>query len=196
MAAIGSEIERLIQLLAKLPGLGPRSARRAALALLKKRDTLLEPLADSLREAADAILTCEVCGNLDSTSPCAICADPRRDSHVLCVVEDVADLWALERAGVFRGRYHVLGGALSALDGVTPERLNVSTLLERVKDGVEEVILAMNATVEGQTTAHYLMDLLGDMKVTRLAHGVPVGGELDYLDEGTLSAAFKARRAL
>ena len=196
MAAIGSEIERLIQLLAKLPGLGPRSARRAALALLKKRDTLLEPLADSLREAADAILTCEVCGNLDTQSPCAICSDGRRDSHLLCVVEDVADLWALERAGVFRGRYHVLGGALSALDGITPERLNVVQLLERVKHGVDEVILAMNATVEGQTTAHYLMDLLGDMKVTRLAHGVPVGGELDYLDEGTLSAAFKARRAL
>ena len=196
MAAIGSEIERLIQLLAKLPGLGPRSARRAALALLKKRDTLLEPLADSLREAADAILTCENCGNLDTQSPCAICSDSRRDSHLLCVVEDVADLWALERAGVFRGRYHVLGGALSALDGVTPERLNVGQLLERVKHGVDEVILAMNATVEGQTTAHYLMDLLGDMKVTRLAHGVPVGGELDYLDEGTLSAAFKARRAL
>jgi recombination protein RecR len=196
MAAIGSEIERLIQLLSKLPGLGPRSARRAALALLKKRDTLLEPLADSLREAADAILSCEVCGNLDTQSPCAICSDPRRDSHLLCVVEDVADLWALERAGVFRGRYHVLGGALSALDGITPERLNVTQLLERVKLNVDEVILAMNATVEGQTTAHYLMDLLGDMKVTRLAHGVPVGGEHDYLDEGTLSAAFKARRAL
>src|SRR5215472_18326318 len=198
MAAIGSEIERLIQLLAKLPGLGPRSARRAALALLKKRDTLLEPLADSLREAADAIHTCEVCGNLDTQSPCAICSDSRRDSHVLCVVEDVADLWALERAGVFRGRYHVLGGALSALDGVTPEKLNLSTLLDRVRGGVEEVILAMNATVEGQTTAHYLIDALqpSGIKVTRLAHGVPVGGELDYLDEGTLSAAFKARRAL
>ena len=196
MAAIGSEIERLIQLLAKLPGLGPRSARRAALVLLKKRDTLLEPLTAALREAADAILTCEVCGNLDTTSPCAICNDPRRDPHLLCVVEDVADLWALERAGVFRGRYHVLGGALSALDGVTPDRLNVGGLLTRVKQNVDEVILAMNATVEGQTTAHYLMDLLGDMKVTRLAHGVPVGGELDYLDEGTLSAAFKARRAL
>jgi recombination protein RecR len=199
MAAIGSEIERLIQLLAKLPGLGPRSARRAALALLKKRDTLLEPLAEALREAADAILTCDVCGNLDTQSPCAICSDTRRDSHILCVVEDVADLWALERAGVFRGRYHVLGGALSALDGVTPERLNVAQLLERVSgsgQGIEEVILAMNATVEGQTTAHYLMDILGDRKVTRLAHGVPVGGELDYLDEGTLSAAFKARRSL
>ena len=195
-SVVGPEIEKLIQLLARLPGLGPRSARRAALALLKKRDTLLEPLADSLREAADAIVSCEVCGNLDTQSPCAICSDPRRDPHILCVVEDVADLWALERASVFRGRYHVLGGALSALDGVTPERLNVAKLLERVKSGVDEVILAMNATVEGQTTAHYLMDLLEGMKVTCLAHGVPVGGELDYLDEGTLSAAFKARRAL
>ncbi len=194
--AAGSEIERFIQLLAKLPGLGPRSARRAALVLLKKRDVLLEPLAAAMQAAAAATRTCEDCGNLDTVSPCTICRDTRRDSTILCVVEDVADLWALERAGVFRGRYHVLGGALSALDGVTPERLNVSTLLERVKDGVDEVILAMNATVEGQTTAHYLMDMLGDMKVTRLAHGVPVGGELDYLDEGTLSAAFKARRSL
>ncbi len=195
-ATIGSEIERLIQLLSKLPGLGPRSARRAALALLKKRDTLMEPLSAALKDAAAAIRDCEICGNLDTRSPCAICADPRRDGHILCVVEDVADLWALERAGVFRGRYPVLGGALSALDGVTPEKLNVGGLAERVKNGVDEVILAMNATVEGQTTAHYLMDMLTDVKVTRLAHGVPVGGELDYLDEGTLSAAFKARRAL
>ena len=195
--ASGSEIERLIQLLAKLPGLGPRSARRAALVLLKKRDLLLEPLAAAMAEAAAATRTCAVCGNLDTTSPCTICRDSRRDPHLLCVVEDVADLWALERANVFRGRYHVLGGALSALDGVTPDRLNIASLLDRAKaDGVEEVVLAMNATVEGQTTAHYLMDLLGDLKVTRLAHGVPVGGELDYLDEGTLSAAFKARRAL
>jgi recombination protein RecR len=194
----GPEIERLIQLLAKLPGLGPRSARRAALILLKKRDQLLEPLSLAMRDAASAIKTCETCGNLDTTSPCALCRDPRRDAHVLCVVEDVADLWALERAGVFRGKYHVLGGALSALDGVTPERLNVPALIERVKGGVDEVILAMNATVEGQTTAHYLMDTLVHtaVKVTRLAHGVPVGGELDYLDEGTLSAAFKARRSL
>jgi recombination protein RecR len=196
MPAIGSEIERFIQLLSKLPGLGPRSARRAALALLKKRDTLLEPLAEAMLAAAHATRSCEICGNLDSTSPCAICADARRDGHVLCVVEDVADLWALERAGVFRGRYHVLGGALSALDGVTPEKLNVAGLVTRTKDGVDEVILAMNATVEGQTTAHYLMDVLTGVKVTRLAHGVPVGGELDYLDEGTLSAAFKARRSL
>ncbi len=198
MSATGSEIERLIQLLARLPGLGPRSARRAALVLLKKRDVLLEPLALAMQDAAAAIRSCAVCGNLDTVSPCAICTDSRRDPHLLCVVEDVADLWALERAAVFRGRYHVLGGALSALDGVTPERLNVAALLDRVKQGIEEVILAMNATVEGQTTAHYLMDLLeqGSVKVTRLAHGVPVGGELDYLDEGTLSAAFKARRGL
>ena len=194
----GPEIERLIQLLSKLPGLGPRSARRAALALLKKREQLLEPLGTAMRDAAAAIKTCEVCGNLDTTSPCSLCSDPRRDGHVLCVVEDVADLWALERASVFRGRYHVLGGALSALDGITPEKLNMAPLIARVRDGVEEVILAMNATVEGQTTAHYLMDALAasTVKVTRLAHGVPVGGELDYLDEGTLSHAFKARRSL
>ena len=197
MSTIGPEIERLIQLLAKLPGLGPRSARRAALALLKKRETLLEPLTSALGEAAAAIKTCEVCGNLDTSSPCVLCCDPRRDARLLCVVEDVADLWALERAGVFRGRYHVLGGALSALDGITPERLNVAALLARAKD-VDEIIIAVNATVEGQTTAHYLLDALASSgaKVTRLAHGVPVGGELDYLDEGTLSAAFKARRAL
>ena len=161
MSTIGPEIERLIQLLAKLPGLGPRSARRATLELLKKREALLEPLSQALREAAAAIKTCEVCGNLDTASPCALCRDPRRDSRLLCVVEDVADLWALERASVFHGRYHVLGGALSALDGITPERLNVASLLARAK-GVDEVILAMNATVEGQTTAHYLLDALAE----------------------------------
>jgi recombination protein RecR len=194
----GPENERLIQLLSKLPGLGPRSARRAALALLKKREVLLEPLGLAMRDAAAAIKTCEVCGNLDTSSPCSLCNDPRRDAQILCVVEDVADLWALERASVFRGKYHVLGGALSALDGITPEKLNMAPLIARVRDGVEEVILAMNATVEGQTTAHYLMDALAasTVKVTRLAHGVPVGGELDYLDEGTLSHAFKARRSL
>ncbi|HUO94431.1 MAG TPA: recombination mediator RecR [Rhizomicrobium sp.] len=198
MSALGPEIEKLMQLLAKLPGLGPRSARRVALQLLKKRETLMAPLAAAMRDALKAIRDCELCGNLDTTSPCAICRDERRESHVLCVVEDVADLWALERAGVFRGRYHVLGGALSALDGVTPERLNIAPLLRRLGNSVDEVILAMNATVEGQTTAHYLMDVLGahNVKVTRLAHGVPVGGELDYLDEGTLSAAFKARRTI
>lgn len=194
---IGPEIERLIQLLAKLPGFGPRSARRAVLVLLKKRESLLQPLAEALSTADAAIKTCEVCGNLDTSSPCALCRDAKRDPKILCVVEDVADLWALERAGVFRGRYHVLGGALSALDGVTPDKLNVAALVERAA-AVDEVILAMNATVEGQTTAHYLIDALAPcgVKVTRLAHGVPVGGELDYLDEGTLSAAFKARRTL
>jgi recombination protein RecR len=195
----GPEIERLVQLLARLPGLGPRSARRAALALLKKRETLLDPLASAMAAAAAAIKTCSACGNLDTTDPCSLCRDPRRETGVLCVVEDVADLWALERASVFKGRYHVLGGALSALDGVTPEKLNVGGLLDRVRgESVGEVILAMNATVEGQTTAHYLMDALepAGIKVTRLAHGVPVGGELDYLDEGTLSAAFKARRPI
>jgi recombination protein RecR len=194
----GPEIEKLVQLLAKLPGLGPRSARRAALVLLKKRETLLEPLGQAMRDAAAAICVCETCGSLDTVSPCAICRDPRRDSHILCVVEDVADLWALERAGVFKGRYHVLGGALSALDGVTPEKLNVAPLAARVANGIDEVVLAMNATVEGQTTAHYLMDVLvgSKAKLTRLAHGVPVGGELDYLDEGTLSAAFRARREM
>ncbi|HWU25694.1 MAG TPA: recombination mediator RecR [Rhizomicrobium sp.] len=198
MSTTGPEIEKLVQLLARLPGLGPRSARRVALQLLKKRETLLAPLASAMQDAARSIRDCETCGNLDTTSPCAICRDPRRDCHILCVVEDVADLWALERAGVFRGRYHVLGGALSALDGVTPEKLNIAPLLARLDGSVDEVILAMNATVEGQTTAHYLMDVLGQksVKVTRLAHGVPVGGELDYLDDGTLSAAFKARRTM
>src|ERR1041385_473717 len=167
----GAEIERLIQLLAKLPGLGPRSARRAALVMLKQREALLEPLGAAMREAAASIRNCDICGNLDTASPCSLCRDPRRDPAVLCVVEDVADLWALERAGVFKGRYHVLGGALSALDGVTPEKLNVGPLLSRVRDGVDEIILAMNATVEGQTTAHYLMDALAatNVKVTRLA---------------------------
>jgi len=192
----GQEIERLIQLLAKLPGLGPRSARRAALALLKKRETLLEPLAQAMASAAAALKQCSACGNLDTTNPCGLCRNPERDNGIICVVEDVADLWALERAGIFRGRYHVLGGALSALDGVTPERLNIAPLVQRASNGAAEVILAMNATVEGQTTAHYLLDILEplNVKVTRLAHGVPVGGELDYLDEGTLSAAFTARR--
>ncbi len=194
----GAEIERLIQLLARLPGLGPRSARRAALHLLNKRDALLQPLALALRDVADKVQTCASCGNLDSHNPCAICSDTRRDDALLCVVESVADLWALERSGVFRGRYHVLGGTLSALDGRGPADLNVDGLLGRVADGsrVREVIIATNATVEGQTTAHYLTDRLlpAGVSVTRLAHGVPVGGELDYLDDGTLGAALKARR--
>ena len=192
------EIERLIQMLAKLPGLGPRSARRAALFLLKRRETLLEPLATALAAASQSVRTCGICGNLDASDPCSVCADGRRDRAVVCVVEDVADLWALERTASFRGSYHILGGTLSALDGRGPEDLNISTLVSRVSaGGVSEVILATSATVEGQTTAHYVTDRLedlgGELRITRLAHGVPVGGELDYLDDGTLSAALKAR---
>ena len=193
-----TEIERLIQLLAKLPGLGPRSARRAALHLIKRREALLEPLAAALVEAARKIRPCSVCGNIDTADPCGICTDPRRDGATLCVVEDVSDLWALERTQSFKGRYHVLGGTLSALDGIGPEELNIAGLLERSRHGVKEVILALNATVEGQTTAHYIMDRLAGtgVEVTRLAHGVPVGGELDYLDDGTLTAALRARRPI
>ncbi len=195
----GPEIERLIQLMARLPGLGPRSARRAVLHLLKKKDALLVPLAATLREVGESIHACSTCGNLDTSDPCAICADPRRDETLLCVVESVADLWALERSGIFRGRYHVLGGTLSALDGIGPSDLNVDSLIGRVAQGrMKEVIIATNATVEGQTTAHYITDRLQDsgVAITRLAHGVPVGGELDYLDDGTLGAALKARRPL
>jgi recombination protein RecR len=193
----GPEIERLIQLLAKLPGLGPRSARRAALHLIKKKDELLVPLASAMDVAVEAILVCSTCGNIDTRDPCTICSDPRRDPTTIVVVEDVADLWALERAAVINGRYHVLGGALSPLDGIGPEELGIARLVERIAaGGVDEVILAVNATVEGQTTAHFIMDQLAGLpvKVSRLAHGVPVGGELDYLDEGTLSAAIKSRR--
>ena len=193
----GPEIERLVQLLAKLPGLGPRSGRRAALHLLDRRETLLSPLAQALSEAAVTVLPCSDCGNLDSHDPCAICADPRRDAAILCVVESVDDLWALERSCAFAGRYHVLGGVLSALDGVGPDDLNIASLIARAGDTtVKEVILATGATVDGQTTAHYLTDRLSgrDVTVSRLAHGVPVGGELDYLDDGTLNAALKARR--
>lgn len=195
----GPEIERLIQLLARLPGLGPRSARRAVLHLLKKKDVLLVPLAATLKEVGENVHACSICGNLDSRDPCAICTDPRRDEALLCVVESVADLWALERASVFRGRYHVLGGTLSALDGVGPTDLNVDGLIGRVQAGkIREVIIATNATVEGQTTAHYITDRLAalNVQISRLAHGVPVGGELDYLDDGTLGAALKARRPL
>jgi recombination protein RecR len=192
-----SDIDRLIQLLAKLPGLGPRSARRAALQLLKKREMLMQPLARALDEAAANIRNCSACGNLDTTDPCAICTDPRRDPATICVVADVADLWALERAASYRGRYHVLGGTLSALDGIGPDQLNIAGLVRRAGDPqVKEVILATGATVDGQTTAHYIADRLTglDVTVSRLAHGVPVGGELDYLDDGTLTAALKARR--
>ena len=195
----GSEIERLIQLLARLPGLGPRSARRAALHLMRRRESLLAPLAAAMTVAVDAIRTCSDCGNIDTTDPCAICADPERDGSMICVVEEVGDLWALERTGAFAGRYHVLGGTLSALDGRGPDDLNVVSLVARAAaPGVGEVILATSATVEGQTTAHYVTDRLAECNVTvsQLAHGVPVGGELDYLDDGTLSAALKARRPL
>ncbi|MCK9553879.1 recombination mediator RecR [Aquamicrobium sp.] len=194
----GPEIERLIQLLAKVPGLGPRSARRAALHLIKKKDQLLAPLTAAMGEALDKVRVCSTCGNVDTSDPCTICSDPRRDPATLIVVEDVSDLWALERAAAMNVRYHVLGGTLSPLDGIGPDQLNIRTLVDRVAAcEVKEVILAVNATVEGQTTAHYLTDQLSDLdvKVTRLAHGVPVGGELDYLDEGTLTAALKSRTA-
>ncbi|HEV2188193.1 MAG TPA: recombination mediator RecR [Stellaceae bacterium] len=192
-----SELDTLIQLLAKLPGLGPRSARRAALHLIKRRESVMEPLAAALRDAAAAIRPCPVCGNLDTVEPCAICRDPRRDPNLICVVEDLADLWALERTAAFRGRYHVLGGTLSALDGVGPEDLAIGKLVARLSPGME-LILALNATVDGQTTAHYIADraVPTGATVSRLAQGVPIGGELDYLDEGTLTAALKARRSL
>jgi recombination protein RecR len=193
----GPEIERLIQILAKLPGLGPRSARRAVLHLIKNRDKLLSPLAAALAEARDKVVVCSTCGNVDTSDPCSLCSDPRRDSQTLCVVEDVSDLWALERAGAWSGQYHVLGGTLSAIEGIRPEDLTIARLAERAAaPNVKEVVLAVNATVEGQTTAHYITDRLKHLpiKLSRLAHGVPVGGELDYLDEGTLTAAIRSRR--
>ena len=195
----GPEIERLVQLLSKLPGLGPRSARRAVLHLIRKRTELLTPLADAMQVAVERILICDACGNIDTCQPCTVCTDPRRDSSVIVVVESVGDLWALERAGAMRARYHVLGGTLSPLDGIGPKDLHIDALVSRCTDeNVKEVILAVNATVDGQTTAHYITDLLSHfhIKVTRLAHGVPVGGELDYLDEGTLSAAMRQRTAM
>lgn len=195
----GAEIERLVQLLARLPGLGPRSARKATLALLKRRKDLLEPLSAAMTEAAQRITECAVCGNLDTLSPCTICIDGRRDRSLIVVVEDVGDLWALERAGVVKAVYHVLGGHLSPLDGIGPDRLNIGRLLERVAEGgVTEVLLALNATVEGQSTAHYLTEQLAPsgVVVSRLAQGVPMGGELDYLDEGTLAAAIRSRRRM
>jgi recombination protein RecR len=192
----GPEIERLIQLLARLPGLGPRSARRAALHLIRKREQLLGPLAEAMQTARERVVTCAICGNVDTRDPCTVCLDARRDPTMIVVVESVADLWALERAGALRAPYHVLGGTLSPLDGIGPDDLNLSGLLARVGEGViKEVILAVNATVDGQTTAHYITDLLSahPVKITRLAHGVPVGGELDYLDDGTLAAAMRQR---
>ncbi|MCY3670141.1 MAG: recombination mediator RecR [Alphaproteobacteria bacterium] len=193
------DLETLIRLLARLPGLGPRSARRAALHLVKRREGLMVPLARVLEAASESIAACSECRNLDTTDPCGVCADPSRDPAALCVVEDVSDLWALERTGAFRGRYHVLGGVLSALDGVGPEELGIAALVARARaPGITEVVLATGATVEGQTTAHYLAERLGDcgVSVTRLAHGVPVGGALDYLDDGTLTTALRARRPL
>ena len=191
----GPEIERLISLLAKLPGLGPRSARRAALDLIKKKDGLMRPLLSALEQAVEHIAPCDVCGNIDTQNPCHICTAPGRDQSVICIVQEVGDLWAMERAGAFRGRYHVLGGTLSALNGIRPDDLNMGSLFSRLNGDVKEVILAMNATVDGQTTAHYITDQIEgqEVKITRLAHGVPVGGELDYLDDGTITAALNRR---
>jgi len=198
-ASAGPEIERLIALLSKLPGLGPRSGRRAALALLKKRDTLLAPLTAAMVDAQAKVRTCSTCGSLDTTDPCAVCADETRDGRLICVVEEVGSLWAMERGGQFKGRYHVLGGLLSALDGIGPEALRIGELLARVSGGeVAEVILALPATVDGQTTAHYLAERLANsnagVSVTMLARGVPVGGDLDWLDDGTIAQALRARR--
>lgn len=193
------QIEALSQALARLPGLGPRSARRAVLHLMKRRESALEPLLAALRDVAARLSTCSICGNLDTSDPCGICTDARRDDRLLCVVEEVADLWALDRSRLFPGRYHVLGGRLSALEGVRPEDLGIDTLVARVaKGGIDEVVLAMNATLEGQTTAHYLAERLEKfpIRLTQLAHGLPVGGELDYLDEGTLAQALRARRPI
>ncbi|HET6388683.1 recombination mediator RecR [Hyphomicrobium sp.] len=195
----GPEIERLVQLLARLPGLGPRSARKAVLSLLKRRNELLVPLSSALQQAIEKIAECPVCGNLDTVSPCSVCADPRRDKSLIVVVEEVGDLWALERASVVSAQYHVLGGHLSPLDGIGPDKLNIATLVARAQSpDVKEILLALNATVEGQSTAHFISDQLAAAGVTvsRLAQGVPIGGELDYLDDGTLAAAFKARRKL
>lgn len=191
------EIEALAQALSRLPGLGPRSARRAVLHLIKRRETALAPLLDALAAVNDRLVTCATCGNVDTTDPCAICADPRRDARALCVVEEVADLWALDRSRLFPGRFHVLGGRLSALEGVRPEDLSIDALMRRIEGGgIDEVVLAVNATLEGQTTAHYLAERIERLpvRVTQLAHGLPVGGELDYLDEGTLAQALRARR--
>ncbi len=193
------EIETLTAALAKLPGLGPRSARRAVLWLIKRRESALGELLEALDAVREGLVECKTCGNVDTSDPCAICADPRRDMRALCVVEDVADLWALDRARLFAGRYHVLGGRLSALDGVRPEDLTIGALVERVSQGgIDEVVLAMNATLEGQTTAHYIAERLESypVRLTQLAHGLPVGGELDYLDEGTLAQALRARRPM
>ncbi|MEM6475271.1 MAG: recombination mediator RecR [Pseudomonadota bacterium] len=194
---MSQEIDQLSSALARLPGLGPRSARRAVLWLVKNREQALPALLEALDAVSETLVECSICGNVDTSNPCGICADPRRDAKALCVVEDVADVWALDRARLFQGRYHVLGGRLSALDGIGPEDLNIASLLDRVGEGgVDEVVLAMNATLEGQTTAHYLAERLEEhsVRITQLAHGLPVGGELDYLDEGTLAQALRARK--
>lgn len=191
------EIETLTSALARLPGLGPRSARRAVLWLIKRRQTALPALLEALSTVSKTLVECAICGNVDTADPCGICADPRRDARALCVVEEIADLWALDRARLFAGRYHVLGGRLSALDGVRPEDLSIDRLVARIEGGgIDEVVLAMNATLEGQTTAHYIAERLEGypLRITQLAHGLPVGGELDYLDEGTLAQALRARR--
>jgi recombination protein RecR len=191
------DLENLIELMSKFPGLGPRSARRAVLHLIKRRESTLLPYISTLQTVADTMVTCKICGNIDTHDPCGICANDRRDQSAICVVADVADLWAIERGQTWRGLYHVLGGHLSALDGIRPEDLNIETLLTRsFEAGVEEIVLALGATMEGQTTSHYLADRLGTtrLRITSLAHGVPVGGELDYLDEGTLTLALRARR--
>ena len=196
---VGPEITRLIELLSKLPGYGPRSARRAALVLLRKKDQMLRPLGEAMAAAADNVRACSVCGAFDTRDPCGLCVAPNRDDSLICVVKDVGDLWALERSGAFKGRYHVLGGVLSGLEGVGPSDLNIARLVDRAKaEAVQEVIIALDATVDGQTTAHYLAEVLQDagVSVSRLAHGVPVGGELDHLDDGTLLAALSSRRTL
>jgi recombination protein RecR len=199
MQNAATPLDTLIHLLSKLPGLGQRSARRAVLHLFKNKESLMLPLAKALLEAAEKVKICETCGNLDLANPCHICTDAKRDATSLCVVEEVADVWALERGSIYKGRYHVLGGVLSAMDGVGPDNLNIAALMRRVQEGgIAEIILATNATMDGQTTAHYVADRLQPLgvKVSRLAHGIPVGGELDYLDEGTLSAALKARKVV
>lgn len=195
---IGSEIEHLIKLLSRLPGYGPRSARRAALHLLKNRESLMRPLSQALGIAADVIVECSQCHNLDTVAPCSICANRSREASVLCIVEDISDLWAIEKTGAFKGYYHVLGGTLSALDGIGPEDLSIPHLLQRARQGVKEVIIALNATIDGQTTAHYLSDCLQSAGVTttQLAHGVPIGGQIDYMDDGTLATALKSRKAV
>lgn len=196
---IGPEIQRLIELVGKLPGFGPRSARRAVLHMLKKREQLLGPLADALNEAGAKIVDCPVCGNYDTVSPCSVCRQPGRKDALICVVEDVSDLWAMERAKAFDGRYHVLGGVLSAIDGIGPDELNIAALISRVEaGGIEEVVLALDATTDGQTTAAYIADRLAPsaVNVTRLAHGVPVGGDIDHLDDGTLATALRLRRGM